>query len=98
MLHLPLREDGTIDQHAFRANPVIALFRRFWPNEPDRRGLVVHADGGWKLAFQPAFQDKAMFPIAMERLLPGDEVMIEKHDGGCWRFRVVDLSSVDPQS
>lgn len=93
MLHLPLHEDGTIDERALLANPVIAGFRRFWPNEPDTNGLVVRTDSGWALSFQPAVNGNGgSFQIDMSRLLPGDQVRIEKHDGGDWRFRVVDLS------
>lgn len=94
MLHLPVREDGTIDEPGFHANPVIAAFRRFWPNEPDRRGLVVRTGEGWELSFQAEAGGKAgSFPIAMNRLLPGDQVTIAKKTGGIWRFRVVDLPS-----
>lgn len=92
MLHLPLREDGTIDETALQANPLIAGFRRFWPNEPDRSGFVVRSETGWLLSFQPDGEG-TVFPIAMDRLLPGDQVIVDKCDGGSWRYRVVDLPS-----
>lgn len=98
MLNLPMRKDGTVDEQAVRANPAIAGFRRFWPNEPDRRGHVVRTDGGWALSFQPATNGRTLFLIEMSRLLPGDEVMIEKSEGGSRPFRVVDLPPVDRQS
>lgn len=92
MLHLPLREDGTVDEQAFGANPAMASFRRFWPNEPDRSGLIVRAGRGWALSFQPvAIGNGTSLPIRMDRLLPGDAVTIDKHGRGAWRFRVVDL-------
>lgn len=92
MLHLPLKQDGTIDEEALRENPGIAGFRRFWPNEPDRSGLVVRTDSGWALSFRPAANGAGSVPIDLKRLLPGDEVVINKHAGGIWRYRVVDLS------
>lgn len=91
ILHLPLRDDGTIDEPAFRANPVIAGFRRFWPNEADRYGVIVRTERGWALSFRHAAdRGDALFPIEMDRLLPGDPVKIDKN--GCRHFRVVDLS------
>lgn len=92
MLHLPLRQDGTIDEEAVQENPGIAGFRRFWPNEPDKSGLVVRTEGGWALSFRPAADGGASIPIELKRLLPGDEVVINKYTGGRWRYRVVDLS------
>lgn len=92
LLHLPLREGGTIDELAFLNTPAMATFKRFWPNEPDRAGQVVRTESGWALCFQPARDDSiALFPIELDRLLPGEEVTIEKHGGGRWTFRVADL-------
>lgn len=94
ILHLPLCDDGTIDEPAFRENPIIAGFRRFWPNEPDSYGVVVRTEHGWALSFQHAANaDRALFSIAMDRLLPGDAVQIDKNGTGRWHFRVVDLPS-----
>ncbi|HKT86144.1 MAG TPA: hypothetical protein VJQ77_08675 [Novosphingobium sp.] len=98
MLHLPLRQDGTIDEEAFRENPGIAGFRRFWPNEPDLSGLVVRTGSGWALLFRRAANGAASVPIELNRLLPGDEVAINRYADDSWRYRVVDLSlSPDPQ-
>ncbi|WP_091147100.1 hypothetical protein [Novosphingobium sp. CF614] len=93
MLYLPLRPDGTIDEAVLRANPNIAGFRRFWPNEADRVGRVERTESGWALSFQPAPEAGSVsLPIEMNRLLPGDQVTIEKQGQRAWRFRVVDLS------
>lgn len=92
MLHLPLQLDGMIDEEAFRENPGIAGFRRFWPNEPDRSGLVVRTENGWALSFRSEVNGEGVVPIDLRRLLPGDEVAIDKYTDGNWRYRVVDLS------
>lgn len=92
MLHLPLRQDGMIDEEAFQENPEIAGFRRFWPNEPDRSGLVVRTENGWALSFRSGGNGAEAVSIELRRLLPGDEVAIDKYTGSNWRYRVVDLS------
>lgn len=91
MLHLPLEEDGIIDKQALDANPVLADFRRFWPSEPDRKGRIIRLGDGWALSFTGADGGHRIYPIEMDRLLPGNEVTIGKHDGGRWTFRVADL-------
>jgi hypothetical protein len=90
MLHVPLREDGTIDEQALLENPAFAGFRRFWPNEPDRSGRLVRAGSGWALSLSTT-DGEVLLPIEAGRLLPGDHVTIDKRAGGNWRFRVVDL-------
>ena len=91
IVHLPLREDGTVDERVLEVTPVMAGFKRFWPNEPDRSGLVVRDGNGWALSCTGADGREWAVPIEMDRLLPGDRVTIGKQGGGCWLFRVVDL-------
>lgn len=92
MLRLPLCRDGTVHDDALRENPVTAGFRRFWPNEPDRNGLIVPAGSGWALAFRSGHDDVdgQEVPIAFRRLLPGDAVSIGS-PGRSRPFRVVAL-------
>ena len=97
MLHLPLRDGGTIDEQALQEMPAMASFKRFWPNEPDRSGRIVRTENGWALSFQPATGGSdGVFPIELDRLVPGEEVTIGKHGGGRWSFRVADLQR-DPK-
>jgi hypothetical protein len=53
VMRLPLQHDGTVDEAAFSLNPELATVRRFWPNEPDRHGYMIHTPDGWSLAPVP---------------------------------------------
>ena len=97
MLRLPVREDGTIDNRAIEANPGRCGFRRFWPNEPDRSGQIIREEKGWALTFSQTGTGEVTYRIAMDRLLPGDQVTIEKQLGDHWLFRVVDVTEGSSQ-
>ena len=42
----PLDEDGRIDVRAWRDNRALCTVKRFWGDETDLRGLLVHRAGG----------------------------------------------------
>lgn len=90
LLRLPLNDRGGIDVDEFRASPINATVRRYWPNEPDRTGHLIHSLPGWKFAYREGKGDgEADFvpgsgPIRLDRCL----TVIER-GGPCLPFRVV---------
>lgn len=60
VLRLPIGADGVVDQREYGARPEMATVRRFWPNEPDRRGYIVPTPAGWALSSAPGGRDGSM--------------------------------------
>lgn len=95
MVRLPLGDDGVIDEPARAAMPAMATVRRFWPNQPDLRGYVVHTPEGWAFAYKPG--DEAadgLCRIDSEPLLPGECITLTEPDGSRLPYRVASIKTV----
>ncbi|WHO38427.1 hypothetical protein PMI04_018050 [Sphingobium sp. AP49] len=57
VLRLPLKADGLIDEQEYRRHPELATVGRFWSNEPDRHGCLLHRREGWIFAYRPDGQN-----------------------------------------
>lgn len=49
LIRLPLDDDDTVDEQAWRGSPLKATVRRHWSTEPDERGLIVRTGGNWSI-------------------------------------------------
>jgi hypothetical protein len=82
VLRLPLGEGGLIDEQAFRNHPELATARRFWPNEPDRHGTLLHTGEGWALSYEPGEEDdERIFRLDAHAILPGGYLTLTDPDG-----------------
>ncbi|MCP1472022.1 hypothetical protein J3E64_003737 [Sphingobium sp. OAS761] len=89
VLRLPLKEDGTIDEQAYRAHAELATVRRFWPNEPDRHGAMRHTDRGWALSYMDGDQDDGrLFRLEDHAIRPGSYITLTEPDGVTLPFLV----------
>jgi hypothetical protein len=88
LLRLPLGEDGSIDDIAFREEPRRATVRRYWPNEPDLSGHLIRRPTGWALSYRPGEDDESIFHLETPRLLPGEYITVTEPDGRRLPFRV----------
>src|SRR3546814_18312564 len=57
VLRLPLGSGGLIDEREYRIHPELATARRFWTNEPDRHGTLLHTGNGWALSYEQGGAD-----------------------------------------
>lgn len=96
LLHLPLGDDGLIDQALLGAAPARATVRRFWPNEPDLSGYVIHTPRGWALSYRPGEEDdENIFHLENHPIRMGEYVTLTEPDGRQLPFRVASLKQLN---
>ncbi|HEV2569598.1 hypothetical protein [Sphingomonas sp.] len=94
LLHLPVDENGRVDEDAFRRAPALATVRRHWPNERDRTGHVIRKKNGWAFSYAiGAGDDEELFHLETHPLRVGDYVTITEPDGGRLPYRVMEAES-----
>jgi hypothetical protein len=88
-LALPLTRAGKLDRAEFDKNRERAGFRRFWGDEEERQGALVHQRAGWRLSFAEGGEgDEIIFRGDDHRFVVGDYVSIKELDGETRTFRV----------
>ncbi|MBS1240103.1 MAG: hypothetical protein H6R45_809 [Proteobacteria bacterium] len=92
LLRLPLTPAGRIDQAKLAASPEAAMVRRFWPNEPDRSGVIRRNSAGVELIFPECGIDH---PAHLEDapVVSGGTLQMTDPDGSRMAFRVVSIRS-----
>jgi hypothetical protein len=96
LLRLPLDAEGLIDGAALQRSPARATVHRFWPNEPDMSGYVVHTRRGWAFSYELGEgDDEAIYHIETHPIRIGEYVTLTEPDGRRLPFRVADLKHLD---
>ena len=90
---LPLQSDGLIDEQEYRTHPELATARRFWPNEPDRRGYLLRTPEGWVLSYARGEEDdERIFRLDAHSVRPGSYLTLTEPDGAQLPFLVKGLA------
>jgi hypothetical protein len=97
----PLDAKGHIDPEDWRKHQKDCRVRRFWGNEEDAVGLLVHRPGGaeharWMFSYGTggdAEDPDAGYRFGAHRFAPGEYVSINDHGGELHTFKV---TSVEP--
>lgn len=90
LLRLPLNADGVIDSLLYESNPRQATVRRFWPNEPDRAGVIVSHPLGWNFVFERNGQrTHEIFQLEAISIALGKHVLVTAPDGQWLPFKVL---------
>jgi hypothetical protein len=92
----PLTDAGELDRQGWQTQRAACTVRRFWPNQDDERGHLVHHRGGqWAFHYDELADegDEPIFRFDRHRFVVGEYVTITEHDGVQRTFRVV---QVDP--
>lgn len=93
VLRLPLGSDGLIDEQEYRNHPELATVRRFWPNEPDRRGSLLRTPRGWTLSYEVGEDDdETIFRLDAHSIQPGSYITLTEPDGEKLPFLVKALA------
>lgn len=96
LLRLPLDEEGLIDAPSLQAFPARATVHRFWPNEPDLSGYVIHTPRGWALSYRPGDEDdESIFHLENHPLRIGEYITLTEPDGSQLPFRVASLRALN---
>jgi len=96
LLHLPLDEDGLIDEETLQGAPVRATVHRFWPNERDQAGYVIRTPRGWAFSYRPGEEDdEAVFHLETHPIRIGEYLTLTEPDGRRLPFRVASLKQLN---
>jgi len=94
----PLSENGKIDAETWKAHRGECIVRRFWGDEPEMRGLLVHRPGGHKgssWVFELGEQldeEEPGFRFADHAFKPGEYVSLREQEGDLVTFKVISVS------
>jgi hypothetical protein len=97
----PLDAEGRIDPELWRAHREACRVRRFWDDEEDAIGRLVHKPGGseharWMFDYggADAGNDESGYRFGAHKFLPGEYVSIRGHDGELHTFVVVTVETL----
>ncbi len=96
----PLDGQGRLDQEEWSDKRAYCRVRRFWANEGERRGALVHRPGGatWMIDYnqdRPG-DEEAGYHLHQHRFIEGEYVTIEDDDGKPYTFQVVSVKRAEP--
>jgi hypothetical protein len=96
----PLDAKGHIDAALWRQHRDNCRVRRFWNDEPEQIGRVLHKPGGaeharWVFDYDESRSDddEAGYRFGAHAFVPGEYVSITEDDGDVHTFRVVSVEA-----
>jgi hypothetical protein len=90
VLRLPIDDNGFIESSALKHPVESPLVHRMWPDEPDRKGVVISRRAGWAFSYEVGdADDEGIFHLEHHPLKPGEYVTITETDGEQLPFKVV---------
>ena len=98
-LIVPLDDKGRIDAAAWKVLRDRCRVRRFWADDGDEVGHVVHKPGGaWAFHYDlrgDASHDDKGFHFEVHTFAPGEYVSLKEQDGTLRTFRVTRVAELD---
>jgi hypothetical protein len=98
----PLNKEGHIDPEVWRKHRDSCRVRRFWDNEDDAVGHLVHKPGGvehaqWMFEYNngAAADEEAGYRFGAHAFAPGEYVSIKNADGELHTFMVTSVEPVE---
>jgi hypothetical protein len=99
----PLDEQGRLDQEEWARKRTHCRVRRFWPNEADRQGVLVHRPGGaggatWMIDYKQdrPGDEEAGYRLNQHRFVKGEYVTIQDEDEKPYTFEIVSVRQAEP--
>ena len=89
----PLDAKGRLDPKGWANATAACKVRRFWDNEDDERGALIHRrDGSWAFSYKPGDDDdEPIFKFDRHSFIVGEYVTVTEHDGVARPFRVAEV-------
>jgi hypothetical protein len=102
LIRLPLTEEGAIDTATLESQPARATVRRYWANEADMLGYLVHTPHGYAIRYEMNGSSKAngsanghsgerLLQFGAEAIKVGEQIFLTEPNGHEMRFRVASL-------
>jgi hypothetical protein len=97
----PINAQGHIDTELWRKYRDNCRVRRFWGEEPDQLGRLLHKPGGseharWVFDYDESRSDddEAGYRFGGHAFVPGEYVSVTEDDGEVHTFRIVSVEAV----
>ncbi len=98
----PLDAQGHLDREEWARKRAYCRVRRFWANEGDRQGVLIHRQGGaggatWMIDYnqdRPG-DEEAGYRLNDHRFAQGEYVTIQDDDGKPYTFQVVSVKRAE---
>ncbi len=103
LIRLPLTDDGAIDAATLESQPARATVRRYWPNQADMLGYVVHTPTGYAIRYEMngakekgnaesnGHHEPRLFQFGADAIKIGQEIFLTEPDGHKMRFRIASM-------
>ncbi len=95
----PLNRDGHIDAEAWKLLRDRCRVKRFWGDEPDEVGHIIHKPGGaWAFHYDirgDATHDDTGYHFDTHKLVPGEYISLKEQDGVLRTFFVRSVVALD---
>jgi hypothetical protein len=93
VIRAPLDKLGHIDLAEFHARPEACVVRRFWRDEDEQSGELIHNRHGWAFSYGPGdADDEPLYRLDSHALRIGEYVTIREYDGPTYTFRVAQVT------
>lgn len=85
----PLDENGQLDMAEWKTYHLACTVWRFWGDEPEEHGELIHDRHGWAFSYERGdADDEPIFKFDRHVLREGEYISITEHDGVTRTFRV----------
>jgi hypothetical protein len=99
----PLDEQGRLNHEEWADKRAFCRVRRFWADEPERHGVLIHRPGGaggatWMIDYnqdRPG-DEEAGYQLNQHRFAEGEYVTIRDEDEKPYTFKVVAVHPAEP--
>lgn len=79
-LLVPIDREGHLQPEQWRKERERAVVRRFWHNEDEQTGTLIHSRHGWAISYRPGEDDdEPIYKLDGHRLRQGEYVTITEH-------------------
>jgi hypothetical protein len=99
----PLDAQGYLDKEEWADKRAYCRVRRFWADEGERQGVLVHRPGGaggatWMIDYNQGRlgDEEAGYHLHQHRFAEGEYVTIEDDDGKPYTFQVISVTRAEP--
>ncbi|NWH09308.1 MAG: hypothetical protein HXY22_11815 [Alphaproteobacteria bacterium] len=89
----PLDDEGHLDAAAHRLHKSDCKVRRFWGDEEEEHGTLIHGRAGWWFDYDSKDEadDEPLFKLDRHTISEGEYISVTEHDGKLYAFRVVSV-------
>ena len=93
----PLDKNSHLDAKDWEKNRKSCTVRRFWGEEDEENGMLVHGKAGWWFDYDSDDEedDEPLFKLDRHTLKQGEYVSVTEHDGKLMAFKVVNARPVN---